>query len=238
MRTRDNANAHDRRMNILFAGATGLIGSMALPLLLTHLPADAWVLAVGRHEPSLDDPRIVPITGALVYVALLARLDAQLDAHRPDVFVCTLGTTLRKAGSPTAFAALDRDAVVALAERARRHGARRAVLVSSVGADANSASLYLRVKGEMQAAIVALGFERVDFLQPGLLLGERAQDRRTGERIAQRLAPLYNPLLRGRWRCYRAIPAETVARALVALATASGDGVTLHRNDALIELAR
>lgn len=224
-------------MNILFAGATGLIGGLALPRLLHHLSDNAHVLAVGRRAPSVSDPQVLPILGTLDDAGLHARLDAILSEYPPSVFVCTLGSTMRQAGSESAFAALDRDAVVALAERARAHGARQAVVVSSVGADANSASFYLRVKGEMQAAVIALGFPRVDFLQPGLLLGPRANDRRPGEHIAQVLAPLYNPLLRGRLHRYRAIPAATVAAALAALLDAPGNGITLHRNDALIELA-
>jgi uncharacterized protein YbjT (DUF2867 family) len=224
-------------MNLLFAGATGLVGGLVLSRMLAHLPADATVIVVGRRAPESSDPRLLPILGALDDADLHARLDAALAAHAPSVFVCALGTTLKQAGSGRAFAALDRDAVVALAERAREHGARQAIVVSSVGADADSPSLYLRVKGEMQAAVTALGFERTDFLQPGLLLGERPNEQRPGERIAQRLAPFYNPLLVGRWHRYRAIPAATVAAALTALVDAPGRGVTLHRNDALIELA-
>jgi len=223
-------------MNILFAGATGLVGSLALPLLLQRLPSDSKVMAVGRRAPFVQDSRIVPVLGALDSADLHARLDALLAAHAPSVFVCALGTTLKQAGSGRAFAALDRDAVVALAQRARAHGARQAIVVSSVGAHIDSASLYLRVKGEMQAAVIALGFSRVDFLQPGLLLGDRLNEQRTGERIAQALSPLYNPLLRGRLHRYRAIPAATVAAALVALLDVPGYGVTLHRNEALIEL--
>lgn len=223
--------------NILFAGATGLVGRLALPLLLQRLPAAARVLAVGRRAPALSDPRVVPILGVLDDAGLHARLETVLSAHPPSVFVCSLGSTLRQAGSEAAFAALDRDAVAALAQRARAHGARQAIVVSSVGADADSASFYLRVKGEMQAAVIALGFARVDFLQPGLLLGPRAHDRRPGERIAQALAPFYNPLLRGRLHRYRAIPAATVAAALAALLEMPEHGITLHRNDALIELA-
>lgn len=223
--------------SILFAGSTGLVGSLALPLLLQRLPADAKVLAVGRRAPAMQDSRIVPVLGALDSEELYAQLDAALAARPPAVFVCALGTTSRQAGSGRAFAALDRDAVVRLAERARAHGARQALVVSSVGADTGSGSLYLRVKGEMQAAVVALGFARVDFLQPGLLLGNRANQHRPVEHIAQVLAPLVNPLLIGRLHRYRAIPAATVAAALVALLDAPGSGITLHRNDALFALA-
>lgn len=224
-------------ISILFAGSTGLVGRLALPLLLARLPADARVLAVGRRAPFVRDSRIVPVLGAFDGTDLHARLDAALAAHPPSVFVCTLGTTLKQAGSGRAFAALDRDAVVAMAKHARAHGARQAIVVSSVGAHINSASLYLRVKGEMQAAVAALGFSRVDFLQPGLLLGDRPHERRPGEHMAQVLAPLYNPLLVGRLHRYRAIPAATVAAALARLLDAPGNAITAHRNDALIALA-
>lgn len=225
-------------MNILVAGATGLVGGLALPSLLARLPASARVMVVGRRLPTLADPRLVPVLGALDDPALYARLDAVLAEHPPEVFVSALGTTLRKAGSDRAFAALDRNVVEALARHARTHGARQAIVVSSVGADPRAAGLYLRVKGEMQAAVSALGFARVDFLQPGLLLGARTNDRRPAEALAQHLAPLLNPMLRGRLHRYRAIPAPTVAAALVALVGASGSGICMHRNDAMIELSR
>lgn len=224
-------------MSIVFTGATGLVGRLALPLLLQRLPADARVLAVGRRAPDVDDARVLPILGELHDGGLHRRLDAAAAAHPPKAFICALGTTARQAGSQAAFAAVDRDAVVALAERARVHGAQQAIVVSSLGADSQSGNFYLRIKGEMQAAVAALGFSRVDFLQPGLLLGPRGNDHRPAERIAQMLAPLYNPLLRGGLYRYRAIPAATVAAEMVALLGAAGSGITLHRNEALLALA-
>ena len=90
----------------------------------------------------------------------------------------------------------------------------------------------------MEAGVEKLGFERVDFLQPGLLLGERAGVSRPGERIAQVLNPLFNPFLLGSLRRYRAIPAEKVAAALVALAGRKGSGVTRLTNAAIEDCAR
>ena len=95
---------------------------------------------------------------------------------------------MRQAGSQAAFRAVDFDMVVAFARAAAAAGARRMVTVSSVGADPGSANFYLRIKGEMEAALEALGFERLDIFQPGLLRGPRGGDRRPGERIAIALA--------------------------------------------------
>jgi uncharacterized protein YbjT (DUF2867 family) len=227
---------------ILMAGATGLVGGMALPDLLAR--ATGWqvpLFSVSRRPPKLAHGQLHALVGPLQDAEFLSRLQDQLDqAPTPPlgVFVSAIGTTLKAAGSAPRFAAIDRDLVVALARIARSADARQAVIVSSVGADADSPNLYLRVKGEMESAVAGLGFERVDFLHPGLLLGPRGGERRTGEHIAQRLAPLYNPLLMGRLRRYRAIDAAVVAGALAALVGRPGRGRSIHRYDALQELAR
>lgn len=154
--------------------------------------------------------------------------------RRCDVFVCALGTTRRAAGSLRAFAAIDRDLVIQIAAAARAAGARQALVVSSVGADAAARSDYLRIKGEMQQGVTSLGFERCDFLQPGLLIGaRRATESRPAERFGQWLAPAANALLQGRLRRFRSISASEVAQAAVQRVGAAGQGVHVHSFDAL-----
>lgn len=227
--------------SILMAGATGLVGGLALPDLLARATGwDSLIYSVSRRPPRLAHTQLHAFVGPMDDEAFLRRVEEQIAiAPAPPLasFACALGTTMRDAGSGAAFAAIDRDLVVTLARIARTQGARQAVIVSSVGADPDSANLYLRIKGEMESAVAGLGFERVDFLHPGLLLGPRGSDRRAGERFAQKLAPLYNPLLIGRLRRYRAIHAEIVARALVALVGRPGRGRNIHSHDALVELA-
>ena len=218
---------------LMLAGATGLVGAQALELLLQ---GSEWTVCVpARRDIGKRHARLQLAVGDLGDAATLARIDRELPDL--DAFACAIGTTLKKAGSAAAFAAIDRDLVLALAGLARRRGARHAAVVSSVGASPRSSNLYLRVKGEMEAGIEALGFERCDFLQPGLLLGQR-DEHRSGERIAQWLAPVYNPLLRGPlWR-YRALDASAVARALVALLGEAGTGTRRWDNAGIESLAR
>lgn len=227
--------------NLLLAGATGLVGGMALGRLLEAGRREPWqVFAPTRRALGVTHPRLQPIEVDPGTPAGLAQVERILVGQgvRLDCFICAIGGTLKVAGSQAAFAAIDRDLVLALAGVARRHGARQAIVVSSVGAAANSPSFYLRVKGEMESGIEKLGFERADFLQPGLLLGERTGAARPGERIAQILNPLLNPLLLGSLRRYRAIRAETVAAALAALAGRKGSGITRLTNAAIEEHAR
>ena len=109
--------------------------------------------------------------------------------------------------------------------------------VSSVGADPASRNFYLRIKGETDAALAALGFDRVDIFRPGLLRGPRGGDRRLGERIGILLAPAANLVLRGRFARYAAIEAGLVARAIAATLAAPAAGVHRHENPAIHRLA-
>ncbi|WP_227977815.1 NAD(P)H-binding protein [Arenimonas daejeonensis] len=223
---------------VLLAGATGLVGAQVLDRLLAE-PEGPWVLAPVRRPLAIESRRLTPFVADLADPAQDAALADRLRAATPvlDAFICALGTTIRRAGNREAFLAVDRELVLRLAAIAHGLGARQAILVSSVGASAQSGNFYLRVKGETERAISALGFERVDLLRPGLLLGDR-EESRPGESIAKVLTPLTNPLLRGPLQRYRGIAADDVAAAAVALLDQAGPGRFVHENAGLLALAR
>lgn len=227
------------RSDVLMVGATGLVGSLALPGLLQQAAAERTrVHVLSRRALPIQHPQLRLIQADFDLVLANPAAHGLDHQTRLQTFVCTLGSTLRAAGSATAFAAIDRDLVLSIAKLARSLGATQAVVVSSVGASARSGNLYLRVKGEMEQGIAAIGFERIDFLHPGLLLGQRDGERRPGERIAQALAPLYNPFLLGPLAAFAAIDAQQVANALVALVGRSEAALTRWDNRLLRLLAR
>ena len=101
--------------------------------------------------------------------------------------------------------------MVNTARAARAAGASRLAVVSALGANTRSRVFYNRVKGEMQEAVAALGFEAVLIAQPSLLLGDRAalgQPLRSGEVWGSRLLG---------WlpKSVRPIRADQVARAML-----------------------
>jgi uncharacterized protein YbjT (DUF2867 family) len=112
------------------------------------------------------------------------------------------------------------------------------VLVSSVGADMASRTIYLRVKGEVETALRKLRFYRLDILRPGLLRGPRPGDRRARERLAAVISPLANLFLHGARRPLRSIDARTVARAALAGAREKARGTFVHDNDGIHRLER
>jgi len=228
-------------VDVLFAGATGMVGAQALPLLLRRAEAEGFrVFAVGRRTPDVAHDQLVAVECDTSGDAVGARVCEALERHgaHPGSFVCALGTTISQAGSREAFARVDHDLVVALARAARVRGATQAVVVSSVGADASASNFYLSVKGDMEASVLGLGFMRCDFLHPGLLLGRRSGPARPVEWLGQHLFPLLRPLLRGGLQRYRAIDANHVANAMAALVGRQAHGVFVHNNGAIEEIAR
>jgi uncharacterized protein YbjT (DUF2867 family) len=209
----------------LLAGATGLVGSHVLAPLL----ADAdWshVVTVGR--------RITPLRHEKLEQRMLdlGALDAVADLPRVDDVFCCLGTTIKQAGSQQAFRRVDHDYVVGLARAGLRAGATQFLLVSAVGADAESRLFYSRIKGETEAAIRKLPYRAIQIFRPSLLLGERAEFR-LGERIAMLGAPIMALLLPGRLRRYRPILAADVARAMVRVAREAPRGPNVFEYDAM-----
>lgn len=210
-------------MKIALIGATGLIGRQLWPL----LQAKHELLVLGRRPSGAGQEK-------------LGRTDewpALLAGERVQCAMSTLGTTRKQAGSWERFAAVDRNAVLAFARAAHESGARHFLAVSSSGADPASRNAYLRLKGEVEQELSSLGFERVDIMQPGLLLGERPGERRIMERIGIAMDPLSRLFLRGSWDRYAGIDAGLVAQAMAVLAERDEPGLLRHHNREIRALA-
>ena len=85
--------------------------------------------------------------------------------------------------------------------------------MSSVGADPGSNIFYLRVKGEAEEAVRALGLPHTVALRPSFLEGTRAEAR-PGELAARVVGRVLRPLLLGPLEKYRPTPAAKVAEAM------------------------
>lgn len=211
-------------------GASGLVGRQLVEVLLES-PDHARVTALTRRPIGRDHPRLAN------RIVAFDRLESQLaGAACHDVFCC-LGTTLAEAGSEAAFRAVDHDTVLRVARVARQAGAERFVLVSAAGADPASKNLFLRVKGEAEASVAALGFPALDIVQPGLLLGGARAGSRPLESMARLLMPVVNPLLGGERKAFRGIDVAVLARAMAALPRRGRRGINRYTWDALQKLA-
>ncbi len=205
----------------MIAGATGAVGSRLLDRLLSRQD-DTRVIAVGRRAPRRPHARLQWIA------AELAEMPAVLAGQRCTEAFCCLGTTLRTAGSQSAFRAVDLDGVLNFAQASRAAGAEFFGMVSAAGANPSARTFYLRTKGEAEAAVEALEFASLAIMQPGLLRGGR-EEFRAAERLGQVAAPLVDRLLRGGLARYRSVATDAVAAALDHAARNRAAGV--HRLD-------
>jgi uncharacterized protein YbjT (DUF2867 family) len=214
----------------LLAGASGFVGGYVLDSLL-DAPDFSRVFAISRRPLGREHSRLAN------RIVQFDKLEAQLKGTQCDVAFCCLGTTIRKAGSERAFREVDHDLVLAFARAAKAAQAQRFVVVSSAAADPRSKNFYLRVKGEVELALERIGFQSLDILQPGPLLGWRRNDLRPLELLANLAMPLMNPFLGGSRVAYRAISARTVAAAALGAARSGRRGVYRYTWPALHQLA-
>jgi uncharacterized protein YbjT (DUF2867 family) len=218
-------------MHAWVAGATGLVGSSLIRLLLEEPRVERVTALVRRRSlsshPKLDERQVD-------FEALAAELAGLSVTH---VFCC-LGTTAAKAGSDAAFRRVDHDYPLELGRAAIQAHAKAFLLVSSVGADAHSGIFYSRVKGETEAALRDLGLPALHIFRPSLLLGQRSEYR-SGEQLSAALMKPLSKLMLGPLRKYRPVEAERVAQAMVnaALSSPKHGGAAVYEGEQIVRLA-
>lgn len=206
----------------IIAGATGLVGSKLLELLLED-EAYVEVMVISRKPVSHNHPKFRNI------VVDFDNLDeTKNDLIADDVFCC-LGTTMKKAGSKEAFRKVDFQYPLELAKLTKANGAKKYLLISALGADENSSVFYNKVKGEVERAISELEFESFHIFRPALLIGPR-EEQRTGEDIFKAIFKVVNYLLIGPLKKYRSIHRDKVARAMNQLAHSDSQGRQIHES--------
>ena len=210
----------------LVAGATGLTGGH----LLSQLLADT------RYARVTALVRKAALPGNRKLSELVVDFDALPTFSTADDAYCCLGTTIRKAGSQAAFRRVDFEFVVSFAGVAKAAGAKRFLVMSSLGANPRSTVFYSRIKGEMENALREIGFETLQIFQPSLILGERKEQRRA-ERIGITAFSAMGALMLGPLRKYRPIESATIARAMIRAAFSSGCGIHVYPSDAIERLA-
>ncbi len=218
----------DSRLVAVLAGASGLVGSHLLRLLLQS-PGYRQVIALVRRPLEPQDPRLLQVE---VNFESLPPLSEFAGA---DIY-CALGTTMNQAGSREAFRKVDYDAELAFAAVAAKGGARQFLLVSSIGANAASSTFYLQVKGQLEDAVKALPFQAVHIFRPSFLAGDRASNRPV-ERIGTAVARALDFALSGKLKKYSPVEASGLAAAMVHAASRRESGVHIHEYEQILALA-
>lgn len=209
-------------MKLLLVGATGLVGRHVLEKALEN-PEIESIVAPGRRllpsHPKLFSP-----------IVDFDHLPEPESWWKADAAICTLGTTIKAAGSQQAFYHVDHDYVLAVARLAGKHGTPTFVLTSAIGANVDSRFFYNRVKGKVERDLAAPGFTSLTFVRPGLIGGKRDQARPL-ETILGIAKTILDPVLPKRLRTN---PADKIAGKLLEAAVLSVPGTHIVTSEEMV----
>jgi uncharacterized protein YbjT (DUF2867 family) len=210
--------------NALILGGTGLTGKKLTRLLLADKRYGAVQLLVRKPMDIIYEKlEQIPFD-----------FDNPDDSKvQADEVFCCLGTTIAVAGSKKAFYQVDYDYVLTLANMAHKNGCKKFALISSMGANKNSAVFYNKTKGQIEEAIKAIGFESCFIFRPSILLGTRHESR-FGESVAKFILSKLSFLLPKK---YRPIHSKTVAFAMQFVMNGNYSGCKIFESDEIAAIA-
>ena len=162
-------------MKAIILGATGLVGSKLLELLLADSRFDKVLIftrkPTGKTHAKLEE-QVIDFDKPDTWVPLV----------KGDVLFSAFGTTIKKAGSKEAQYKIDYTYQYNFAKAAAENGVRTYVLISAAYSSPDSKIFYSRIKGELERDVSKLSFENIHILRPGMLAGDR-KEHRAGEKI-------------------------------------------------------
>jgi nucleoside-diphosphate-sugar epimerase len=224
------------KKHIYFTGCTGETGKRLLNNLIARNDISEIHLLT-RAPTGIKNPKVFEHFVDFDYLTKLKISPNEISEKIEIISYCTLGTTIKKAGSKSNFRKVDYDYVVDFAKWAIENNSQQLAVVSSLDANPNSNSFYLRTKGEMERSIKKLPWKTIWILRPSLLIGER-EEFRLAEFIGGLVSKLVSPFLIGSLRRYRPINIDDVATALASLPFSSDVGVNVLQSDQIIERAK
>ncbi|MCH2190153.1 MAG: NAD(P)H-binding protein [Gammaproteobacteria bacterium] len=202
-------------------GATGLVGGHLAKLLCRSNEFSSIICPTRRklnfEHKKLHNPQIN-----------FDQLEKHRELFKGDCLFSCLGTTRKQAGSIAAQRKVDYDYQLEAAKIAQFNQVKHFLLVSSSGANSRSRSPYLKMKGDLEEAVIKLEFSKVTILQPSLLLGARDHIR-LAEELGAKLLPALC-LLPG-LKSYKPIEGKDVALKLLNSSLSQQSGLIRYRLD-------
>jgi uncharacterized protein YbjT (DUF2867 family) len=206
---------------LLLVGASGLVGQSVVRQALADDRVEKLIAITRKPLP--------PQPGLENHLVDFDALPPDAPWWQVDGGICTLGTTMREAGSHHAFRKVDVDYPLTVARLLHEHGARSFAFNSSIGANPKARAFYRRVKGEVEQRLIAGGFASLTLVRPSGILGPRKPHRAWEARTIKVFHSL-RPMLP---RHYRVVPADKIARALLDAAISAPPGVHIVESEQL-----
>tara|TARA_B000000437_G_scaffold199631_1_gene162313 strand:- start:204 stop:860 length:657 start_codon:yes stop_codon:yes gene_type:complete len=211
----------------LLFGATGLIGSHLLNLLISNNNYSKIKVFV-RSSIELNHQKI-----EIIQTDFNNLKNHKEEIKGDDCFFC-IGTTKKNSPDKNEYKRVELEVPKQVAQIAKSNLVNSFVFVSSGYADPKSSGDYLKFKGLVEEELKRLNFSKLGIMRPSFLLGNR-QEKRVGEKIGIFVFKLLSPLFLGPLKKMKPIHSATVAKAMVKIAN-ENLGKIIFESDEIVEI--
>ncbi|RSE36263.1 NAD(P)H-binding protein [Acinetobacter junii] len=209
----------------IIIGATGLVGLALIEQLQSSDDFESITVVVRKKTDKLD--AYTKVTQFVLEDFLLLN-DEDVNGFT-HAFSC-LGSTIKQAGSKDKFYAIDYEINAHFADLIQDKNI-HLLIVSALGANANSPIFYNKVKGQLEDYLKKLSIYKLSIFQPSLLIGKRSEVRLL-EDTAQTLFKLVEKTWTKPFK-YKPISAEQLAHTMVIAAQTQLAAFKLYDNLAI-----
>lgn len=209
----------------IIIGVTGLVGLALIEQLQSSDDFESITVVVRKKTDKLD--AYTKVTQFVLEDFLLLN-DEDVNGFT-HAFSC-LGSTIKQAGSKDKFYAIDYEINAHFADLIQDKNI-HLLIVSALGANANSPIFYNKVKGQLEDYLKKLSIYKLSIFQPSLLIGKRSEVRLL-EDTAQTLFKLVEKTWTKPFK-YKPISAEQLAHTMVIAAQTQSAAFKLYDNLAI-----
>ena len=207
----------------LIFGSSGLIGNELFKNILLNNSYDKIKVFV-RSIPEINNPKVEIIKTDFF------NLEQYKDKIiGDDCFFC-IGTTKKDTPDKEEYRRVEYNIPVNVAKIAKANSVKSFYYVSSIGANPNASSNYLKNKGQVEGELKNLNFSKLAIIRPSLLIGNR-KSFRLGEVI---FTPVMNTLTLfafGSLKKYKPIKIQNVVKAILHISKNVSDKIVFESDE-------
>ena len=207
----------------LIFGSSGLIGNELFKTILLNNSYDKIKVFV-RSIPEVNNPK----------VEIIKTDFSNLEQYKDkiigeDCFFC-IGTTKKDTPDKDEYRRVEYNIPVDVAKIAKANSVKSFYYISSIGANSNASSNYLKNKGQVEEELKDLNFSKLAIIRPSLLIGDR-KSFRLGEVI---FTPVMNTLTLfafGSLKKYKPIKIQNVVKAILYISKNVSDKIVFESDE-------
>ena len=212
-------------MQAVLFGGTGLTGDHILNLLNNDSDFKS-ILVVSRKKFTYSSNKI---SNKVINFSEPIEIESCIKKDT-IVFSCIGTTQAQVKGNKKKYKEIDFDITLNLANSCKKLNAKKFLFISSGGARSSNSNFYLKLKGEIEDAVIKTNNNSLFILKPSLLIGKRKNSRFI-ESIGQAIMPLFSYLLP---QSIKAVKASTVAKCMLELSKSELNGINIIENKKIL----